>query len=193
MNHSGNTLRLLKSVAQAFSVAQKIRVLLVDDDEALLRLLPLTMERLAPGRYEVQSVSTVAESMRLLMEHTFEVCLIDYDLKDRQTGIDVIRACQEKNVEIPFIVITGMAKEDEILKEALEQSNCMGYLAKDVASMRVVDELIQFSIRNFAMTCIARRHAARSVTPQVQMCWQAFVDAGAMHCHFVLRPRMECA
>jgi len=177
---------MLKRVADACGVRQKVKVLLVDDHVAMLSLIPETLERSVPGRYEVQCLSTVEEALTALTEHTYDVCLMDYDLKEVQTGIDVIKACYSLGVELPFIVITGLPQEELIIKQALEQPNCMGFLSKD--SLKLLDEMIQFAVRNFALLCIERR---KGTGTEVQLCWQGVARAGVLHCSFVERHRME--
>jgi two-component system KDP operon response regulator KdpE len=92
----------------------KTRVLVVDDEAAILRFLKPALE--ANG-YEMTSAGTVAEALRLIAAESPDVVLLDLGLPDGD-GKDVIRRAREWS-DLPIVVLSAREREIEKI-EALD-------------------------------------------------------------------------
>ncbi|MEN6610724.1 MAG: response regulator [Methanoregulaceae archaeon] len=94
-----------------------IRVLLVDDEPALLDLGKLYLEK--TRGFSVNTAPSGWNALRLLQETPFDVIVSDY-LMPGMDGISLLKAVRETWPKIPFIIFTGKGRE-EIVIEAI---NC---------------------------------------------------------------------
>ncbi len=92
----------------------KTRVLVVDDEAAILRFLKPALE--ANG-YEMTSAGTVAEALKRIAAESPDVVLLDLGLPDGD-GKDVIRRAREWS-DLPIIVLSARERETEKI-EALD-------------------------------------------------------------------------
>ena len=102
----------------------KIRVLLVEDDKvdymAFLRLLKNN-----PLAYDHVRASSVAEGKKALLNQTFDVVLLDYELGDG-TAFDLF---DDVPKNVPIVIITGSGDE-EVAVRAMK-SGAVDYVIKD--------------------------------------------------------------
>ena len=82
-----------------------IRVLVVDDDSDVRRLLAAVLAR--PPHTVVDTRSGV-EAMERLARAEFDVALVDVHLPDH-SGLDILRWARESEIDVEMIVITGQA------------------------------------------------------------------------------------
>lgn len=84
------------------------RVLLVDDEAAILRFLKPVLEA---NDYEMTSAGTVAEAIKRIASDTPDIVLLDLGLPDGD-GKDVIRRTREWS-DVPIIVLSAREREAE--------------------------------------------------------------------------------
>src|SRR5262245_5513322 len=92
----------------------KTRVLVVDDEAAILRFLKPALE--ANG-YEMISAGTVAEALKRAAAESPDIVLLDLGLPDGD-GKDVIRQARQWS-DLPIIVLSARERESEKI-EALD-------------------------------------------------------------------------
>lgn len=92
----------------------KTRVLVVDDEAAILRFLKPALEA---NDYEMNSAGTVAEALKRIAAEAPDVVLLDLGLPDGD-GKDVIRRAREWS-DVPIIVLSARERETEKI-EALD-------------------------------------------------------------------------
>jgi len=92
----------------------KIRVLVIDDEAAILRFLKPALEA---NSYEMESAGTVAEGIKRTAATTPDIVLLDLGLPDGD-GKDVIRRAREWS-DVPIIVLSARDRETEKI-EALD-------------------------------------------------------------------------
>jgi two-component system KDP operon response regulator KdpE len=90
------------------------RVLVVDDEAAILRFLKPALEA---NNYEVTSAGTVAEALKRVAAESPDIVLLDLGLPDGD-GKDVIRRAREWS-DVPIIVLSAREREIEKI-EALD-------------------------------------------------------------------------
>ena len=92
----------------------KTRILVVDDEAAILRFLKPALD--ANG-YEMTSAGTIAEALKRIASESPDMVLLDLGLPDGD-GKDVIRRAREWS-EVPIIVLSAREREAEKI-EALD-------------------------------------------------------------------------
>jgi two-component system KDP operon response regulator KdpE len=95
-------------------MTSKTRVLVVDDEAAILRFLKPALE--ANG-YEMTSAGTVAEALKRVASEAPDIVLLDLGLPDGD-GKDVIRRAREWS-DLPIVVLSAREREAEKI-EALD-------------------------------------------------------------------------
>lgn len=82
--------------------------ILVVDDEPGIRILLQTM--LLEQGYDVHLANTGLEALKLLDKQLIDLIIIDYNLPVID-GAKVLRTLNDKNIDIPAILISGMFEE----------------------------------------------------------------------------------
>jgi len=81
------------------------RILIVDDDPAVLLTLAASIERLNP-KYEVDTCESGAEALACLENHKYVLLLTDYSMPG-MSGIDLARVVQERSPDTRIIMMTA--------------------------------------------------------------------------------------
>jgi two-component system, OmpR family, response regulator len=109
------------------------KILLVDDNEELLRLLARLME--SEG-FEAVPCSRGRQATEALRKHQVSVAVVDVLLPDMM-GYDVGSALRKDG--IPFVLMTGIFKGGRAASEARIQHGAAGYFEKPFEARRLVD------------------------------------------------------
>lgn len=101
-----------------------LKVLVVDDDETILKLIKM---RLEVEGYGVETASSAEAALELARSATFDVALLDYKLADKN-GIALMSDLFQLNSEMPVIILTAYGT----IKGAVEamKKGAYGYIAK---------------------------------------------------------------
>lgn len=93
-----------------------LKVLLVDDDPLFLELSKTFLEVF----HDIVSdtVDSAGGALQLLEKESYDVVVSDYDMP-LMNGITLLKTIRDKRIDIPFILFTGVGKED-IMKLAIE-------------------------------------------------------------------------
>ena len=81
------------------------KILLVDDNDAVLRMMQLSLER---NEFDVVAAANVTEALNHIVAQHFDVLLTDLHMPDA-TGLDFlknVRAMRESIRQIPVLVVT---------------------------------------------------------------------------------------
>ena len=95
-------------------MSSKTRVLVVDDEAAILRFLKPALEA---SDYEMASAGTVVDAIKRVASESPDIVLLDLGLPDGD-GKDVIRRAREWS-DVPIIVLSARERETEKI-EALD-------------------------------------------------------------------------
>ncbi|MDQ1275865.1 MAG: two-component system, chemotaxis family, chemotaxis protein CheY [Euryarchaeota archaeon] len=92
-----------------------MKVLLVDDDPVFHELSKTFLEVF----HDINSdtVESAGQALEKLNELSYDVVVSDYDMP-HMDGISFLRTIRDKRINIPFILFTGMGKE-EVMSEAI--------------------------------------------------------------------------
>jgi len=103
-----------------------LRVLVVDDDEALRRLLRRYFES---HQFEVQEAVDGQGAIELSSSRVYDAIILDLILPDL-SGHEVVKILRDQGVTTPILMLTGH-REDELVVKALE-AGCDDFLGKPV-------------------------------------------------------------
>lgn len=85
---------------------QRIRVLLIEDDEDDVLLAKEYLSDSENFKFELEWIAETEKAREKMIENSHDVILVDYRLGS-ETGLDLIRYAQEKGVLTPCILLTG--------------------------------------------------------------------------------------
>lgn len=116
------------------------RVLVVDDDAAVLRACSLLLDR---AGFKVDSAPSGARALEFLQVHTYSVILSDI-LMEGMSGLDLLRAIRERDLDTPVVMMTAGPS----LATALEAMayGAHRYLLKPVAPETLVETITRASL-----------------------------------------------
>ena len=102
------------------------KVLIVDDDAAVVRFVSTVVEKAGLDAIEAHSAD---EAMKLLAQEDLSLAIIDVRLPDRN-GVELATDVKAQNADIPVIMITGFPGGKEVRKSL--GSDVDAYLVKPV-------------------------------------------------------------
>ncbi len=105
---------------------KQLHILVVDDEPAIRQILASQLER---SGHSVRTASDGRGAVDLLGKAEFDVCICDLRLPDID-GMEVIRRCRQREIDVAFLVITAFAS----VKTAIEamKLGAYDYLMKPV-------------------------------------------------------------
>jgi DNA-binding NarL/FixJ family response regulator len=107
-------------------VTKRIRVVLVDDHDMVLRLLVAAMAA-QPDFDVVGSAMTIADALMVTAASDPDVVVIDYTLPDGD-GAEGARRLRQATPDLRVIMLTG--RDDEATRKAAFDAGCCGFVAK---------------------------------------------------------------
>jgi len=88
---------------------RKYRVLVVDDEVAVLLTYRLILERQG---YEVVACGTSVQAIEAIERQRFDLVLCDYSLEEQHTGFEVISVAKKQDSKVPAALLTGYATKE---------------------------------------------------------------------------------
>jgi len=113
------------------------RILLVDDEEVMRRLLTRAMGGLG---YWCSAAATAEEAIELLELQRFDLALVDKNLPDL-SGLDVARRAFDLEHRVPVIIVTGYPSNES--RDEARLAGVARYLTKPVGVHRLRQEVDQ--------------------------------------------------
>ena len=107
------------------SQAQRPRILIVDDEEAILETMTFTFMDL----YEVLTTSDPAQALEILEENQPVAVVITDQRMPGMTGVELLRETYERFPETVRIILTGFA-DSEATIQAINAGHIYGYVNK---------------------------------------------------------------
>jgi PAS domain S-box-containing protein len=86
-----------------------IDVLYVDDDESMLEAVAMFVAR--SGDFKIDTATSAKEALARMGEKHYDVVVCDYQMP-AMTGIDLLSTLRNQGNNVPFIIFTGMGRED---------------------------------------------------------------------------------
>ncbi len=113
------------------------RCLIVDDNPGYLSEARDLLQR--QGMRVVGIASNRGDALAIAASDRPDVALVDVDLGS-ESGLDVARALAASDERVAVILISAYAEKD--LRELLDESPAVGFLAKSVVSRASIDDLL---------------------------------------------------
>jgi len=123
--------------------AEIIRVLLIEDNPADVRLLRECFSELADVLFLVHDAGSMASAVNLVSEKHFDVILLDLSLPD-SIGLETLRRMHAQAPDIPIIVMSGMA--DDNLALTAMRHGAQDYLLKGQFDINLLSRAIRYTI-----------------------------------------------
>ena len=116
------------------------RILVVDDDPDIRIILD---DFLTNQGFVVRTASDGHTALALFSAEVFDALLVDLQMPD-MTGLQVAKAVREKNLQIPFALVTGSSHV--LSREDLERLGINRLFAKPFNLNEIVSWLASFSL-----------------------------------------------
>ncbi|MCG3259894.1 MAG: response regulator [Candidatus Heimdallarchaeota archaeon] len=118
---------------------EEIRVLHVDDDEAILYMSKAYIEKIGEGRIIVDSLQDPTLALKVLKEGTFDVIVSDYRMS-KIDGPKLVDVLEEAGFSIPIIMFTGGGRDEDF--ENILNSGVDYYIKKGINVKSQFKELV---------------------------------------------------
>ena len=144
-------------------MTEKLKVLLVDDDEDDYLLTKDLFTDIDPDGYDVEWLGSYDAAVNRNAPDAFDVCLLDYRL-GRNTGLELLSELRSQRYNCPIILLTGQG--DREVDNMAMKAGAADYLVKGQISAEKLERSIRYAIqqRQFAeeRDRLIREQAARA-------------------------------
>ena len=127
---------------------ERLRVLVVDDDELDRRAVRRALSRSGLAAAHVVEAGDAPTAIRLLTTPNegppFGCVLLDYTLAG-DTGVDVLQAMRQHDVTVPVVMLTGQS--DPLTAAASIKAGATDFLTKDLISPERLEQVVRAAIR----------------------------------------------
>ncbi len=83
---------------------KKGRILLLDDDELIISMLARALRK---EGYETQLLHSSVSAVEMVIAWQPDMMLLDIELGEELSGLDILRMLQEEHVKFPVVMLTG--------------------------------------------------------------------------------------
>jgi signal transduction histidine kinase len=126
-------------------MADKIKILLVDDDEDDFIITRENIDEIPIKKYSLDWVSSYAEGLKAIQDRKYDVYLIDYRL-GAHTGLELIREAMKAECSSPLILLTGQG--DREIDEQAMKAGASDYLVKGNMNPVQLERAIRYSLEH---------------------------------------------
>jgi DNA-binding NtrC family response regulator len=112
----------------------KRRVLLVDDDVAVLLTLKAVLEL---NHFDVETATNAAEACQKLQAKEYEVVITDVRMENDAAGFEVLRAARAQSYDPATAILTAYPPQDERWRKEPVES----FLVKPIGTKQLVQQL----------------------------------------------------
>ena len=124
----------------------KIKILLIEDDEDDYILTLDTLNEIPGKMYELDWVANYEEGLKAISSNSFDVFLLDYRL-GKESGLDLLKKMNLVVESGPIILLTGQG-DRELDFEAME-AGASDFLVKADLNPDLLDRSIRYAIQQF--------------------------------------------
>jgi len=123
----------------------KVRVLLIDDDEDDFIITKEIFSRISQAdRYELTWIDTFDKGINAVLKRQYDIYLVDYRL-GKHTGVDLVNEAVLSGVREPIIILTG--KGDYKIDEEAMNVGAADYLVKDKIEPDTLDRALRYALK----------------------------------------------
>lgn len=146
------------AAAQASPTPVERKILIVEDDALQFRVASQHLKRAQGTHFTVDWAPSFEEGRRLLLEARHDVCLLDYQLGDRD-GLELLRIVREAGCTIPIIFLTADSSAE--VDHAAMEAGAADFLVKGEISPRILERSVRYALKLAETLTELRRLATR--------------------------------
>ena len=135
-----------------------LKILIVEDDVIDRKQLERFLSKSSLCTYKVQCTEYLGNALELLDQDNFDITLLDLNLPD-SSGIDTLAKISEKHPHVANIIVTGLDREDVILKAAVK--GAQDYLIKGKFDRQMLSNSIHYAIKRKKTELAMRQREAQ--------------------------------
>jgi two-component system cell cycle response regulator len=132
------------------------RVLLIDDDRLQFRITQGLFRGFPEGMYDLEWAANYEEGLARLITGEYAVCLLDYQLGERD-GLQLIREAMAEGCRTPIVFLT--AETADRVDLAAMNAGALDYLVKGEITARMLERSLRYAVK-LADTLEAMRQLA---------------------------------
>lgn len=117
--------------------AKSIRILIVEDDYHISRILQLAMTQ-GGAPYQQDSALSAEEALEMWQKQPYDLLLTDYNLRG-MTGIQLIQTLRERGEQVPVMLMT--AYDTPKLEREAKTLNIAAYIPKPFLIEEVLEKI----------------------------------------------------
>lgn len=123
--------------AENITEQKQFTILIIEDDKNLAYLIQKKLKRIG---HNTEIMYTGNEALSYIEENDPSLLLMDYRLVD-MSGKEIISSLLEKNIKIPFIIMTGFG--DEKIAVEMMKLGAVDYLVKDQNFLEILIPVVE--------------------------------------------------
>jgi diguanylate cyclase (GGDEF)-like protein len=123
----------------------KIKILLVDDDEDDYIVTKELLAEVEEREYELEWASSYKDALELIGSKQYDVFLFDYNL-GAHSGLDLLREVINHDCTSPVVMLTGQGNNETDI-EAMN-AGAVDYLSKSEINSYLLDRSVRYAIKN---------------------------------------------
>lgn len=121
----------------------KIRLLLIDDDEDDYLITRDLLDDIGTLNYHLDWTDSPAEARKILSRNEHDLCLLDYEL-GIEDGVTLLKQAADLGFSAPVIMLTG--QDNEQLDKQAQQAGAVDYLVKNQLNAARLARAIRYAI-----------------------------------------------
>lgn len=125
-----------------------IKVLLADDNEEDAVLIRTMLAQSRQSAFVVDHAVSYDQAKALLAKNSYDVCLVDMQLDNNHTGMEIMQASHSAGFKGPSIILTGT--EDPDTETLAIHTGAAEYLIKGQFDAEVLDRVIRHALERQA-------------------------------------------
>jgi len=125
-------------------VAEERKVLIVEDDALQYRIASQHLRKAQNARFVVDWAPTFEEGLQRLLKGGYDVCLLDYQLGERD-GLALLREARAHGCNTPVIFLTADSSAEVDL--AAMEAGAADYLVKGEISPRILERSVRYALK----------------------------------------------
>lgn len=133
------------------------KILLIDDDATTAELVGFMVGAFRRERFVMEHRASFEEGLRSLVGGDYVLCLLDYNLGDRN-GLELLREAKAQQCLTPIILLTGDTNEETDL--AAMEGGAVDFLEKIDLTARMLERAVRYALKMAVVLDRLREQAA---------------------------------
>ncbi len=126
-------------------MSDKVKILLVDDDEEDYLITRDLIDDFPNGKYQLDWINNYPEALAEIKKDLYDVYLIDYRLGP-DSGLDLVKTAMDEGLVRPFLLLTGQG--DQEIDEQARKTGVVDYVVKGIINPSDLERSIRYGIQH---------------------------------------------